>query len=192
MSKSCCSGSVSLPIESCRIGTLEALYRMISGGCVPGGMMPQRPSARSPSPAPRPPRSWRPAGSRRWITPTPLSDWLSMCSMSLTVVVRNPLELPRRSALSISSATCPVYCQTTEMTGMSTSGKMSVGIRRMATTPRSAISIAITTNVYGRRSASRTIHIPQPCKAVPLGDSISMAPTFLSVPGSGIPGQSHP
>src|SRR5436190_16091714 len=42
---------------------------------------------------------------------------------------------------------------------MSISGKMSVGIRVMVTTPRIAMSMAITTNVYGRRSASRTIHM---------------------------------
>jgi hypothetical protein len=41
----------------------------------------------------------------------------------------------------------PGYCQTTEMTGMSTSGKMSVGIRKMATSPRRTIAIAITTKV---------------------------------------------
>ena len=42
---------------------------------------------------------------------------------------------------------------------MSMSGKMSVGIRRIVKTPTSTISIAITTKVYGRRSASRTIHM---------------------------------
>ena len=44
------------------------------------------------------------------------------------------------------------------MTGMSISGKMSVGISRIAKTPPMTMSIAITTNVYGRRSARRTIH----------------------------------
>ncbi len=42
---------------------------------------------------------------------------------------------------------------------MSMSGKMSVGIRRMVATPRMAMSIDITTKVYGRLSAIRTIHI---------------------------------
>ena len=33
-----CSGSVSLENDSCRIGTLEALYWITSGGWVPGGI----------------------------------------------------------------------------------------------------------------------------------------------------------
>ena len=33
-----CSARVSLEKESCRIGTLEALYWITSGGCVPGGI----------------------------------------------------------------------------------------------------------------------------------------------------------
>src|SRR5262245_1444907 len=36
---------------------------------------------------------------------------------------------------------------------------MSVGMRKIAVTPVMAMSIAITTNVYGRRSASLTIHM---------------------------------
>src|SRR6185312_5552909 len=62
------------------------------------------------------------------------------------------------------------------MTGMSISGKMSVGIfQRIMTTPRMAISIAITTKVYGLRKASRTIHMsynllksPCTCRVPPL------------------------
>src|SRR5438552_15668581 len=42
---------------------------------------------------------------------------------------------------------------------MSISGKMSVGVFLIDTTPSSKISSAITTNVYGRLSASLTIHI---------------------------------
>src|SRR5438034_5453702 len=45
------------------------------------------------------------------------------------------------------------------MTGMSISGKMSVGVRTTTTGVRSRISRAITTKVYGRRSAKATIHI---------------------------------
>src|SRR5438132_2339028 len=44
-------------------------------------------------------------------------------------------------------------------TGMLISGKMSIGIETTETRPRTAINSARTTNVYGRRSASRTIHI---------------------------------
>ena len=36
-------------------------------------------------------------------------------------------------------------------------GKMSVGVRTAAATPKMTISIAITTNVYGLLSAIRTI-----------------------------------
>src|SRR5438045_9420218 len=42
---------------------------------------------------------------------------------------------------------------------MSMLGKISVGMVRIEIPPRMAIRIDITTNVYGRRSASRTIHI---------------------------------
>src|SRR5262249_2221513 len=38
-------------------------------------------------------------------------------------------------------------------------GKMSVGVPSIVSPPRMAMSIAITAKVYGRRSASRTIHM---------------------------------
>src|SRR5882757_2196520 len=44
-------------------------------------------------------------------------------------------------------------------TGMLISGKISVGVRRTTTGVRIRISSAITTNVYGLRSANATIHI---------------------------------
>src|SRR5271155_2025749 len=44
-------------------------------------------------------------------------------------------------------------------TGILIFGKMSVGVRRMTMGPRIKSSRATTTKVYGRRSASRTIHI---------------------------------
>jgi hypothetical protein len=47
----------------------------------------------------------------------------------------------------------------TVTTGMLMAGKMSTVIVTMAATPRTAIKRAITTNVYGRRRASRTIHM---------------------------------
>jgi hypothetical protein len=43
------------------------------------------------------------------------------------------------------------------MTGMPIFGKMSVGVVNVARTPKMAIRTAITTNVYGRESASRTM-----------------------------------
>src|SRR5271155_2469943 len=53
------------------------------------------------------------------------------------------------------------------MTGMSMSGKMSVGIRKIVTTPGMTMSIDITTNVYGRLSAMRTSHIIDGLASVP-------------------------
>src|SRR5258707_9391191 len=44
-------------------------------------------------------------------------------------------------------------------TGMLMFGKISVGVRTIASIPIMRISMAITTKVYGRRNASRTIHI---------------------------------
>ncbi len=47
----------------------------------------------------------------------------------------------------------------TVTTGMLMEGKMSTSMVSTDRMPRTAISNASTTNVYGRRSASRTIHI---------------------------------
>jgi len=58
---------------------------------------------------------------------------------------------------------------------MSMFGKMSVGIERMLYTPRIKMSSANTTNVYGRRSARRTIHIkllPPPGRFCPSGSHL--------------------
>src|SRR5205823_9543082 len=87
----------------------------------------------------------------------PLTVVDSMCSMLSTVVVRT------RSYCvvirpSISSGFRPVNCQATAITGMSMLGKMSVGVRRMRTGLASRISRARTTKVYGRCSATLTIH----------------------------------
>src|SRR5665213_772458 len=88
----------------------------------------------------------------------PANDCDSMCSISLTVVVMaRSLGEAMRSA--ICSGERPLYIQTTVTTGISMFGKISVGIERMLKTPRIRIKSAKTTKVYGRRSASRTIHI---------------------------------
>src|SRR6266853_1088242 len=63
----------------------------------------------------------------------------------------------------------PVYCQTTPITGMRISGKMSVGVRSAASGPMIRSSSARTTNVYGLLSAIRTnaiINEATPGKAV--------------------------
>src|SRR5215475_11502593 len=44
-------------------------------------------------------------------------------------------------------------------TGMLMLGKMSVGVRLIASNPITRMRIASTTNVYGRRRANLTIHI---------------------------------
>jgi hypothetical protein len=52
-------------------------------------------------------------------------------------------------------------------TGMLMAGKMSTGVRTIDSPPRSAITIASTMNVYGRRSASLTIHTSGSCQGRP-------------------------
>ncbi len=80
------------------------------------------------------------------ITPIPLSDWDSICSMSLTVVV-----IPRSLMVAMRDAICsadmPVQPQMMLTTGMLMLGKMSVGVRKMTTGLTSKIISATTTNV---------------------------------------------
>src|SRR6185503_164943 len=59
---------------------------------------------------------------------------------------------------SNASGGMPTYCQISVTMGSEISGKISFGMRRMDTTPINTINIAMTTNVYGRLSASLTIH----------------------------------
>src|SRR6266853_4579556 len=54
------------------------------------------------------------------------------------------------------------------MTGILMSGKISVGVRRTTTGVRIRISSAITTKVYGLRSANAAIHIEY-CPQLPWG-----------------------
>src|ERR1700709_819629 len=76
--------------------------------------------------------------------------------MSLTVVVsaRSNGVVMRPD---IWSGGRPVYCQTTPITGMRISGKMSVGVRIAARGPMIRMSNASTTNVYGRLRAILTM-----------------------------------
>ena len=80
------------------------------------------------------------------MTATPSSDWDSMCSMSLTVVViaRSLMETMRRS---ISWAGSPLYIHMTVTTGMSMLGKISFGIWTNESTPITMSSRAITVKV---------------------------------------------
>src|SRR5436305_3057153 len=85
-------------------------------------------------------------------------DWDSMCSMPTTLAVNERSKFVTMR-LSISSGDSPPYCHTMLTTGRSIYGKMSTGMVAIETAPRIAINSAMTTNVYGRRSASLTIHI---------------------------------
>src|SRR5215475_3343991 len=78
--------------------------------------------------------------------------------MSFTVVVM-ARSVTVTMRFSISFGVSPVYDQTTLITGILMLGKMSFGVVMTAAMPRIAISTDTTTNVYGRRSAKRTIHI---------------------------------
>src|SRR6266576_7262365 len=78
--------------------------------------------------------------------------------MSFTVVVMaRSVTVTKR--FSISSGATPGKLQITLTTGILMLGKMSVAIRVIVTIPMSTIRMAITVKVYGRRSASRTIHM---------------------------------
>ena len=69
-----------------------------------------------------------------------------MCSMSLTVVVKARWNgVVMRPA--IWSGGRPVYCQTTPITGIRISGKMSAGVRSAANGPMISRSSASTTKV---------------------------------------------
>src|SRR3954469_2208273 len=118
---------------------------MISGGWVPGGMMRRD--------------VWAVAVTedmassilavfwkKTFMTPTPFIDWLSMWSMSFTVVTMNRSN-GVTIRVSMSSGDMPAYWKTTAITGMSTLGKMSVGVRKIVTTPMIMTSMAATTNV---------------------------------------------
>ena len=80
------------------------------------------------------------------MTPTPYMDCDSMCSMSLTVVVKARSVIVT-TRFSISSGEIPVNDQITVTTGISTLGKISVDIRTIVTIPNATINNATTTNV---------------------------------------------
>src|SRR5258705_9066223 len=92
---------------------------------------------------------------------TPRSETDSMCSIPLTVVVNaRSLTVTIRPCISVGDN--PDKLQMTVTTGMLMDGKMSTDMVVIDSVPRTAISKANTTNVYGRRKASRTIHIQLP------------------------------
>src|ERR1700676_1912515 len=61
------------------------------------------------------------------ITATPFNDWDSICSMLLTLVVRERSKI-ETIRVSISVGARPVYLQMTLMTGMLLPGKNSPGV----------------------------------------------------------------
>src|ERR1700761_8045371 len=80
------------------------------------------------------------------VTETPFTVCDSVCSMSLTVVVK--LLSNGRTMRSLNSCgDNPAYCQTTETTGISMFGKISTGVRIMATGPMTKSSNDNTTKV---------------------------------------------
>jgi hypothetical protein len=95
---------------------------------------------------------------KSFTTATPCKEFDSMWSMLSTVVVS-----ARSVMVTIRSAICsgdrPWYCQMMLTTGMSIFGKISTGVCRMDSGPMISSRSANTAKVYGRRSASRTIHI---------------------------------
>ena len=188
---------MSLLTAICTTGTLVALYRTMNGGVIPGGM--------TFSSVWQVAVTWATAASIRapgWkytrITPTPVSDWLSTCSMSFTAVV-STRSVTRTSRLSTSSGGIPLYCQTMVTTGTSASGNTSVAIRFAATTPSTAMRTATTTNVYVRRSARRTIHtarLLRPTRGCPKSIKATTVPRPAAAResagvGRGVPGR-HP
>src|ERR1700746_2639189 len=139
------------------MGTVDALYVMISGGVVPWGNCFNWVCelavicARA--------LSMLAVGCRKTLTTAiPFRDCDSICPMSSTLVVRlrSVIEMIR-SAMSCGAR--PLNVQMMLTTGILMFGKMSVGVRTMASDPRIRIKIAITTMVCGCFSASLTIHI---------------------------------
>src|SRR3569623_1925360 len=79
------------------------------------------------------------------------------------------------------------------MTGISIVGKISVGVLRTLSTPPMAISIAITTNVYGLRSAIRINHI-EGAQFAPPDAAVQRRNSSLlrRLPVQGVPDGFHP
>src|SRR5580692_11646283 len=79
-------------------------------------------------------------------TDTPFIVWLSMCSMSLTVVgTARSKTAEIRPANSV--GVIPVYCQTTATAGILIFGKISVGVRKIMIGLIMRINRAATMNV---------------------------------------------
>src|ERR1700686_1918048 len=95
------------------------------------------------------------------ITATPFNDCDSICSMLLTLVVRERSKM-ETIRVSISVGAKPVYVQMTLMTGMLMLGKISTGVRSSTTGQIRSSTTDNTMKVYGPPKASFTIHITNP------------------------------
>ena len=94
---------------------------------------------------------------------------VSPCSLPCADALPDPFPSPRRQPLRaylgaelshlVQGGAKPVKVQITLTTGILMSGKMSTGVRTITSGISRMMTSAITTNVYGRRSASATIHI---------------------------------
>src|SRR6266853_5708822 len=82
------------------------------------------------------------------ITATPFKDCDSMCSMLLTLVVRERSKI-ETMRVSISAGARPVKVQMTLITGILMLGKMSTGVRSRATGLIRSNTKENTMNVYG-------------------------------------------
>src|ERR1017187_2257570 len=136
---------VSLEMLSCRMGALEALERRMEGGVMPVGSECStacEAAANCATAASTLALGWK----NILMMDRPGSDWDSMCSMSLTEVVKERSQRMVTTS-AISSGEMPPYDQMTLTTGISISGKMSVGMRKVASTPRMTIIMDMTTKV---------------------------------------------
>src|SRR5437764_2114287 len=117
-------------MPSWRMGTLDALYRRMFGGVMPVGSdfsTDCDDAASCATAASIFAFGWK----KTRMTESPGSDCDSICSMSLTCVV-NARSQRTVMTSAISSGETPVYDQMTDATGISISGKISVGMRKMA------------------------------------------------------------
>src|SRR5579859_1915481 len=139
------------------MGTVDALYVMISGGVVPCGNCFNCVCELAVICASA--LSILADGCRNTLTTAiPLRDCDSMWLISSTTVVRfrSVIEMIR-SAISLGAK--PLKVQMMLTTGILMFGNMSVGVRTIASDPRIRIRIAITTMVCGCFNASLTIYI---------------------------------
>src|SRR3989442_4844178 len=94
------------------------------------------------------------------ITATPgyVCDSIERMSLTTEEMVYSEKVVTREA---MSSVVRPSKFQITDTTAMSISGKMSVGVVTIANTPSNRMVSPMTREVYGRRSARRTIHMSE-------------------------------